>query len=465
MLDDPRAPELAIPPHSVEAEQGLLGALLLANDALDDVADLVGPADLWSAAHAAILDEIRGLVAAGRPADVLTVAEALQARGKLETAGGLAYLGALVQGVPSARNAAHYAAIVRDRALRRRMLALSAEIAKAAHARDGRSAADLLDEVVRRAGSIAEDVSTDDPVALADLAPQVVDEVERRGNSAEPVGLSTGLADLDGLLVGLMPGDLVIVGGRPSMGKTTLAMQFAKHAAIDLKKPAIVFSLEMKPRQLAERLIANVGGVNAHAMRVGRLGSDDWSRVSGAIGKIAQGAPVLIDGAPRASVERVRAKAKRAARRGGVGIVVVDYLQLMDGAGGDNRNEELSTITRGLKLLARELDAPVVVLSQLSRKCEDRPNKRPMLSDLRDSGAIEQDADVVIFVYRDEHYHPNDESVRGSAELIVAKSREGPTGTVYASFLGQFNRFADTSWRPVNTGATPRKPRRDLDDD
>lgn len=464
-MREPDAPAVALPPHSVEAEQSVLGALLIAPDAIDDVADTIGPDDFYSAAHRAIFEEVRGIVAAGRPADVMTVADALQARGRLDTVGGLPYLGALAQGVPAVANVRHYAGIVRDRSVRRRLLELSAEVARAAHTRDGRSAADLLDDVVRRAGAIAEDAAPDDVVDLVELVPLVVEEVERRAQGEKPPGLTTGLADLDALILGLQPGDLVIVGGRPSMGKTTLAMQFATHAAIDLGKPALVFSLEMSARQLAERAIANVGRVNAHAMRAGRMAAEDWSQVSHAVGKLSKGARILIDGAPRASVEQIRAKSKRIARRHGVGIVVVDYLQLMDGTGGDNRNEELSAITRGMKLLAREIAAPVVVLSQLSRRCEDRTNKRPMLSDLRDSGAIEQDADLVLFVYRDEVYNPTRDDAKGVAEIIVAKQREGPVGTVYATFLGQFNRFADTSWRPTTTASAPRRPRRDLDDD
>jgi replicative DNA helicase len=455
-----------LPPHAVEAEQSVLGALLIANNAADDVADRVEAGDFYSAAHRVIFEAIRGLIRDGRPVDVLTVGDALQSSGRLDTVGGLSYLGALAQGVASVSHAGHYAGIIRDRAVRRRLLQLSSEVAEAAHSRDGKSASDLLDYVMRRASTLAEDAATDDPVSIADLAPQVVDAIERRGQSDELPGLSTGLADLDSRMLGLHAGDLVIVAGRPAMGKTTLAMQFAMHAAVELGKAALIFSLEMKPRALAERAIANVGRVNAHAMRAGRMDPDDWARVSTAIGKFSAGAPILVDGSPRLGVEQIRARAKRVARRRGLSLVVVDYLQLLDGSGsGDNRNEEISAITRGLKLLANELDAPVVAISQLSRKCEDRTNKRPMLSDLRDSGAIEQDSDVVLFVYRDQIYHPNNPDTEGKAEIIIGKHREGEVGTVFATFLGQFNRFADTSWRPTNTSNAPRKARRDLDDD
>lgn len=467
MPNDPRDAEaVRLPPHSLEAEQFVLGALLLSNDALEEVADVLTPADFYSEAHRTAYDAIRELVLAGTSADVLTVAEALQSRGKLDSVGGWGYLSTLVQNVPGASNAGRYAEIVRDRSIRRELLRLSAEIGEAAYARDGRDAAEVLDQVLRRAQGIAESAIADEVLSLAELTADAVAAVEKRGESDAIPGLSTGLADLDSELLGLHGGELVIVAGRPGMGKTTAAMGFALHSAIEVKRPGYVCSLEMRPRALAERSLASVGHVNSHAMRAGRMAPEDWTRVGKAIGKIQAGAPLLIDGSPRMTIERIRARVKRAHRKlGGLSIVVIDYLQLIESTvRGDTRNDALSEITRGLKLLANELEVPVVALSQLSRKCEDRPNKRPMLSDLRDSGALEQDADVVLFVYRDEIYHPNLPDNKGKAELIIAKHREGKTGTVYTTFLPQHNRFVDTEWRPRDTAA-PRKPRADLDDD
>ena len=464
MRDDPRDAEpVRLPPHSLEAEQMVLGAMLLDPSAVDRVADLIAPEDFYSDAHRRIHATIRDLALHGQPVDTLTVAERLQAAGALDAVGGLPYLGSLAQAVPSTANAAHYAGIVRDRSIRRKVAALAAEVAEKAYARS--SGQEVLEELTAGAHAIAEFGTGDDATPLSDLAPEVVAELERRQEAKDPPGISTGLSDLDGKIVGLQAGQLLLVAGRPSSGKTALGLQFAVHAAIALGKPALYFSLEMRPREIAERAIANVGQVNAHAMRVGRLEQEDWSRVSHAIGKISAGSPLLIDGAPRLTIERIRSRARRAHRRIGLSLVVVDYLQLIEGMGDeDSRHEAVSTISRGLKLLANELDVPVVALSQLNRKVEDRTNKRPMLSDLRDSGALEQDADVVLMVYREEVYRPDDEEVKGKAEIIVAKQRNGEIGTVFSTFIGAWSRFADTTWRPTPGASRKGKARADLDE-
>lgn len=448
---DPRDEPLRLPPHSIEAEQMVLGAMLLDPAAFDRVADLLAPEDFYSDAHRRIHAAIVDLARTGQPVDTLTVAERLQAAGALDAVGGLPYLGSLAQAVPATANAPHYAGIVRDRSIRRRVAAFAAEIAEKAYARS--NGQEVLEELTAGAHAIAEARTGDDAVALSELAPAVVAELERRQEAKDPPGISTGLSDLDGKIVGLQPGDLILVAGRPSSGKTALGLQFAVHAALALGKPGLYFSLEMRPRAIAERAIANVGQVNAHAMRVGRMEQEDWSRVANAIGKIEAASPLLIDGSPRLTIERIRARARRAHRRVGISLVVVDYLGLVEGMGDeDSRHEAVSDISRGLKLLANELDVPVVALAQLNRKVEERTNKRPMLSDLRDSGALEQDADLVLMVYREEVYKPDDEDVRGKAEIIVAKQRNGETGTVFATFIGAWSRFTDTTWRPTRTG-------------
>lgn len=453
MHADPRDADvdaLRLPPHSLEAEQHLLGAMLFDPAVVDEVADRVSSEDFFSDAHRRIHAQIAALVLGGQAPDVLTCADALQAAGDLDRCGGLAYLAELRQAVASVRNAKAYADIVRDRAMRRRIAVLAADVAEKAYSPARMNAQALLDELARGAALIADGHAGDEPIALSELAPQVVEDLERREAAQDPPGLSTGIGDLDALIVGLQPGDLVIVAGRPSMGKTALGVQFAIHAAVKLGKPGVVFSLEMKPRQIAERAISHIGHVDSHDMRIGKLGAEGWSNVGKAIGKITAAAPLLIDGSPRLNIEKITARSRRAHRKVGLSIVVIDYLQLIEGlSDDDNRNQELGRITRGLKLLGNELGVPVILLSQLNREVDKRTNKRPMLSDLRDSGAIEADADVVMFVYRDEVYHPDSEA-QGQAEIIVGKQRAGSPGTVYATFLGKWSRFADTTWRPAS---------------
>jgi replicative DNA helicase len=464
---------IKLPPHSVEAEQSVLGALLLKNAAIDQIEDKVAPADFYSEAHRAIYRGIRGLVLTGKPADVVTLSVQLRNDGELERVGGMDYLGSLVANVPTAANIEHYAGIVRDRAMLRALAAFAMDAGDLAMTRTGVPALELVEEVQRRAGALSDGHAGPDATPIGDLLPHVIESIEKRFHDQEPVGINTGLVDLDAKLCGLQAGDLVIVAGRPSMGKTSLAMQFGIHAASGESRanrepvpqlPVLVFSLEMNPDRLAERAVAHISRVNSYGIRSGKLSPDDWSQIATGLGRL-QEIPLYIDGSPRLNVERMRARARRLQRARGLGLVIVDYLQLMEGDG-DGRNEQVSGISRGLKLMANELKVPVIALSQLSRKCEERTDKRPMLSDLRDSGAVEQDADIVLFVYRDEVYYPHSEA-KGTAEIIIGKNRDGEVGRVYATFLGSYNRFENSAWHPTAPSSSRKSTRKrpDLDDD
>jgi replicative DNA helicase len=450
-------------PNSLEAEQAVLGGLLLRNTALDEIDDRVSVQDFYTEAHRSTFAIIRDLIVRGKQADVVTVGAALETAGELEAAGGATYLVALLNGVPTSANIVHYADIVRDRSVRRRLIGLSHDLQHMALARDGRSAAELVDTVQRMVSEIVDVNLTDEPVELSTLLPQVVDDVEKRSRGEEVPGLKTGIGDLDMRLGGLIPGELYIVAGEPSSGKTTLAMQFAFTTACGQPgAPVYVNSLEMKAKALAERGIASIGRVNRNAMRNGRLDTEDWSRMSHGLQRLTDAKPVFIDYS--LTVERMRARAKRIQRRRGLGLIVVDYIGLMQGAG-ETQNERVGSITRGLKTLAMELDVPVVALSQLNRARAQRTNKRPVMTDLRDSGNVEADADVIMFVYREE-LHSDDEDLKGKAEIIVGKLREGEPGTTYAAFVGQFNRFDNTEWRPSQSSSVARRSdrhRADLD--
>lgn len=452
------------PPSSIDAEQSVLGALLLSNAALDRIEDKVSANDFYALAHRVIFTHIRSLITAGKAADVVTLNASMTAAGELEQAGGMAYLGELLAHVPGTSAIEHYAGVVRDRSIRRQMAVLGTTLQEMAFARDGRTAAELLDDMRREVDQISDGGVDEEPVPLATLLPEVVFVIEKREKSDELPGLPTGIVDLDARLLGLRGGDIVVVAGETSAGKTTLAMQFALHAATAKHVPVLVFSMEMKPRALAERAVANVGHVDSHAMRGGRMQPGDWERVSHGINRLNDAAPILIDKSAFLTPERIRARARRAKRKHGIGLVVVDYLQLMQ-APGDTRNEQVGYISRMLKLLAMEIDVPILLLSQLNRANAQRTNKRPVRSDLRDSGCIEQDADIILFVFREELHNQNDDELKGKAEIIIAKQREGEVGTVYVAFIGRYNRFADTTWRPSREAKKSAKPRADLDDD
>ena len=446
MPDDPQLDALKLPPHSLEAEQSVLGGLLLDNDAADKVGDVIGDADFYSDAHRLIYAHILRLVTDGKPADVVTVSESLASAQKLDYAGGLAYLGALVENVPTAANIRHYAQIVRDRSILRQLAATAGDIADAAYHPLGRHAKEILDEAEAKVLHIAEQGSRSDRQfeEIGKLLVGVVERIETLYNRDDPsdvTGVPTGFADLDRMTSGLQPGDLVIVAGRPSMGKTSLALNIGEHVALSAKLPVAVFSMEMGASQLALRMIGSVGRLDQHKLRTGRLAAEDWEKLSAALGRLAE-APILIDETPALNAIEVRSRARRISKKfGKLGLVIVDYLQLMQAStSGENRATEISEISRAMKSLAKELKVPVMALSQLNRSLEQRPNKRPVMSDLRESGAIEQDADVILFIYRDEVYNPDTQD-KGVAEIIVGKQRNGPIGTVRLTFLGEHTRF------------------------
>jgi len=439
---------LKLPPHSVEAEQSVLGGLLLENHAWERVADLVNEQDFYRADHRHIWKQIVRLIDENKPADVVTVAEALESHNRLDDIGGLAYLAALAQNTPSAANIRRYAEIVRERSVLRKLVEVGGEISTAAFNPNGRSATEILDEAEAKVFEIKEAgaKATQGFQPLQPLLKEVVtriDELYNRDNPSEVTGVPTGYADLDTKTSGLQPGDLIIVAGRPSMGKTAFSLNIAENVALDSNLPVAVFSMEMGATQLVMRMLGSVGRLDQHKLRTGRITDDDWPRLTHALGSLNE-AKLFIDESPGLTAMEVRARARRLARQcegGQLGLIVLDYLQLMSGNGrGENRATEISDISRSLKSLAKELHVPVVALSQLNRSLEQRPNKRPVMSDLRESGAIEQDADVILFIYRDEVYNP-DTPDKGTAEIIIGKQRNGPIGTVRLTFLGEYTRF------------------------
>jgi replicative DNA helicase len=449
---DGEAAALKVPPHSIEAEQSVLGGLMLDNSAWDQVADLVGEADFYRLAHRLILRAIGALADAGSPFDVVTLASWLKDQGQLEQAGGFAYLGELAANTPSAANIKAYATLVRERAVLRDLVRVAGEIADSAFHPEGRDTPALLDHAERLVFEIAERGLRQRTGfrAMKDLMVRVVDRIDLLYQRDSPItGVSTGFADLDELTSGLQPSDLIIVAGRPSMGKTSFAMNLAEHALLGEKLPVAVFSMEMPGEQLVMRLLASLGRIDQHKVRTGKLGDEDWPRLTSAIGMLSD-RPMFIDDTPGLTPTELRARARRLKREQGLGMIVVDYLQLMTVPGPkETRATEISEITRALKSLAKELEVPIVALSQLNRSLEQRPNKRPVMSDLRESGAIEQDADVILFIYRDEVYN-EDSPDKGTAEIIIGKQRNGPIGTVRLTFLGKYTRFE--SYSPETRG-------------
>jgi replicative DNA helicase len=444
--DDLPLDKLKLPPHSLEAEQSVLGGLMLDNDAADKIGDVVSADDFYSDAHRIVYRHIVQLIADGKPADVVTVSEALSSTQKLDYVGGLSYLGALAQNVPTAANIRHYANIVRERSILRQLAATATEIAESAFNPLGRNAKMVLDEAEAKVLHIAEQGSrgAQNFQIIGKLLANVVERIETLYNRDDPsdvTGVPTGFADLDRMTSGFQPGDLVVVAGRPSMGKTALALNIGENVALNTGMPVAVFSMEMGASQLAMRLIGSVGKLDQHKLRTGRLQPDDWDKLSTALGRLNE-APILIDETPALNAIEVRSRARRLMKQyGKLGLVIVDYLQLMQATTqGENRATEISEISRAMKSLAKELSVPVVALSQLNRSLEQRPNKRPVMSDLRESGAIEQDADVIVFIYRDEVYNAETQD-KGVAEIIIGKQRNGPIGTVKLTFLGEFTRF------------------------
>jgi replicative DNA helicase len=453
---DPALAQLRVPPNSLEAEQSLLGGLLLDNQAWDKVGDMVAEGDFYRDEHRRIFRQIQRLLSLGKPADVVTVSEALDAAGETEHTGGLAYLGELAANTPSASNIRRYAEIVRERAILRQLVTAGDEIASSALNPLGRDAKTLLDEAETRVFEIAEKGAHSQQgfVHINPLLNEVVQKIEElhdRDNPSDVTGVPTGFIDLDSKTSGLQPGDLIIVAGRPSMGKTAFALNIAEYVAVEQGLPVGVFSMEMGGAQLAMRMVASLGRLDSHRLRTGRLNDEEWSRLSMALGKMHE-KPLYIDETGGLNPLDLRARARRLARQygGKLGLIVIDYLQLMVSAragGGENRATEVSEISRALKSLAKELSVPVIALSQLSRKVEERTDKRPMMSDLRESGAIEQDADVIMMMYRDDYYNKEKSQFPGQAEVIIGKQRNGPTGTVHLTFLGEYTRFENCAFQ------------------
>ncbi|MDA0730779.1 MAG: replicative DNA helicase [Proteobacteria bacterium] len=445
MADD-QIDKLKLPPHSVEAEQSLLGGLLIDNEALDKVADVMSEIDFYRHDHRLIYQHIAKVIEANQPADIITVGESLEKSDELKNVGGIAYLGMLAENTPTAANIRGYAQIIRERSIMRSLALVGSDIAASAYSPQGRDAQQLLDESEAKIFQIAESGKRDN-IGFSDiqhLLPQVVESVEQRmQNASDVTGMPTGFTDLDKMTSGLQPSDLIIIAGRPSMGKTSLALNMAEHVAIEKKMPVAVFSMEMASMQLTTRLIGSVGRVDQHKMRTGQLDDDDWEKLTDSLGQLNE-APIHIDEGSALNTFEVRARARRLQRQvGQLGLIVIDYIQLMSAPIGkqtENRATEISEISRSLKSLAKELHVPVVALSQLNRSVEQRVDKRPVMSDLRESGAIEQDADVIMFIYRDEVYNPESPD-KGLAEILLAKQRNGPVGMVKLTFLGQYTRF------------------------
>ncbi len=453
---DPQTLALRVPPHSVEAEASVLGGLLLDNAAWDRIGDVVRADDFYRADHRIIFEVVAKLIDAGRPADVVTTFEALQGLGRAEEVGGLAYLNTLAHETPSAANIVRYAEIVRDRAILRFLVSVSDQIASQALNPAGRETRQILDEAESQIFQIGEQGARRSAgfQNFHDVLARVVDRVDdlyKNPNPSDVTGVPSGFFDLDQKTAGMHPGDLMIIAGRPSMGKTSLALNIAEFVAIAERLPVAIFSMEMGAEQLAMRVLCSVGRLDAQRVRTGRLTEDDWGRLTQAMTQTKE-ASIHIDETPALNPLELRSRARRLSRQyGKLGLIVVDYLQLMSASSsGENRTTEISEITRSLKGLAKELGCPVLALSQLNRTVEQRTDKRPVMSDLRESGAIEQDADLILFIYRDEVYRP-DTPDKGVAEIIIAKQRNGPIGTVRLTFLGQFTKFENFA-APAPTG-------------
>ena len=458
-VGDPHLVALKLPPHSVEAEQSLLGALLLDNQAFDRVADLVSAGDFYRDDHRRIWRHIARLVEASRPADVVTVSESIEASEDKDKTGGATYLAALAQNTPSALNIRRYAELVRERAVQRRLAQVATEIAETALAPTGKDVGQLLDEAESKIFQIAESGARKDQglIGISPVLAKVferIDHLHSQDNPSDVTGVPSGFVDLDRKTAGLQPGDLIIVAGRPSMGKTAFALNIAEHVALhpSVGLPVAVFSMEMSASQLAMRMLSSMARVDQTKLRTGRLDNEEWANLTDAIGKLNE-ARIHVDETAALNALELRARARRMKREyGKLGLVVVDYLQLMSASSqGENRATEISEISRSLKALAKELDVPVIALSQLSRAVEQRNDRRPLMSDLRESGAIEQDADVIVFIYRDDYYNKETSPDKGLAEVIIGKQRSGPTGSLKLKFFGEYTRFDNLSHDSVGS--------------
>lgn len=449
----PRNPA-RVPPHSIEAEQSVLGSLLLDNRAWDRVIDYVTDEDFYRPEHRSIFAAIGHLAGRNQPFDVITISEVLKSQNLIEKVGGEAYLFELVNNTPSAANVTAYAEIVRDRSILRQLIETATDIADHALAPDGRDVKELLDDAEREVFKIADqNVRGAGPVAINKLLGKAVDRIDKLSQrDGELTGISTGFVDFDQMTAGLQPGDLIIIAGRPSMGKTSFAMNIAEHASIKEAKPVLVFSMEMPSESLTLRMLSSLGRIDQHKVRTGKLSDDDWPRITSAVSVLSE-AKMYIDDTPAMTPGEVRSRARRLAREhGGLSLIVLDYLQLMRSPGNnENRSVEVSEISRSLKAIAKELEVPVIALSQLNRSLESRSDRRPVMSDLRESGSIEQDADLIAFIYRDEVYN-EDSPEKGIAEIIIRKQRNGPIGEFRVTFHGKYTRFDNFASNNVTKG-------------
>lgn len=440
---------LKVPPHSIEAEQSIIGGLMLDNNAWDKVVTKLCEEDFYRLEHRIIFRVLNGLAKKQQPFDVVTVTDALKSIDELEHAGGDVYLFELANNTPSVANIEAYAGIVREKSVQRQLIAVANDIADASFNSQGRDISELLDMAETKVFAIAEQTGGEGgPENIKDVLAKTIEKIDTLYHTSGTItGLSSGFSDFDEMTSGLQGSDLVIVAGRPSMGKTTIVMNMAEHAAIQCQKPVVVFSMEMPADSLAMRMISSLGRIDQHRLRTGSLQDEDWPRITSSVQLLSE-APLFIDDTPGLSPAELRARARRLAKdHGQLGLIVIDYLQLMQVPGFkvENRTAEISEISRSLKALAKELNVPVVALSQLNRSLEQRHDKRPVMSDLRESGAIEQDADLIVFIYRDEVYH-DDSPDKGVAEIIIAKQRNGPIGKVRLAFLGRYTRFEDLAY-------------------
>jgi replicative DNA helicase len=454
-FSDPETRSLKLPPQSIEAEQSVLGGIFLDPDAWARIADKLRAEDFYRNDHRLIFSAVAALEAEGRPLDVVTVAEWLENHQQLDEAGGLSYLAALADNTPSASNVGAYADIVRKRSVLRQLVHAATEISEAVYNPAGRTSEEILDFAEQAVFGISEQESRGRSSyrPIKELLVSALDRVDELFQKKSAItGVATGFDDLDERTAGLQPSDLIIVAGRPSMGKSSFAINIAEHAAIKDKLSVAVFSMEMPGEQLAMRMMSSLGRIDQHKVRTGRLEDNDWPRLTSAV-EILKDAKLFIDDTPALTPAELRSRCRRIAREHTLDLVVVDYLQLMQVPGTtENRATEISEISRSLKAMAKELRIPVIALSQLNRSLEQRPNKRPVMSDLRESGAIEQDSDVIVFIYRDEVYDENSAD-KGIAEIIIGKQRNGPIGTVKLTFLGQYTRFENyTEARPYLMG-------------
>ena len=443
-----RVEDMKVPPHSMEAEQSVLGGLMLDNESWEIIADLVNEKDFYRHDHALIFRAIAALSEDDKPYDVVTISDWLEQRNELDNIGGLAYLGILANDTPTAVNIKAYAEIVREYSVLRNLIQVGHDITNTAYNADGRTSRDLLDEAERLVFQIAEQSAGNRQgfENIKSLLTKAVEKVEELYKSDEPLtGISSGFSKFDEMTSGLQNSDLIIVAGRPSMGKTTFAMNLAENAAVSAEKTVAVFSMEMPGDQLALRMMSSLGRIDQHNLRTGKLQDHDWPRLTSSVAMLSK-AKIFIDDTPALSPTELRARSRRLKREHGLDMIILDYLQLMQINGStENRATEISEISRSLKALAKELQVPVIALSQLNRSVEQRPDKRPVMSDLRESGGIEQDADVILFIYRDEVYNP-ESADKGTAEILIRKQRNGPIGKVRLAFLGQFTRFENLSY-------------------